>query len=65
MPIDRILRPRVVVARCGFSRATLYRMIDAGIFPRPQQITPGVTGWRASIIREWLNSRRETRPVAG
>lgn len=64
MTVDRILKPSEVAARCGFSETTLYRQINARKFPRPQQISPGVTGWRSSAIRAWINSRPRTEPLA-
>jgi prophage regulatory protein len=63
MAVDRVLKPREVAVRCGFSETTLYRQINAGDFPRPQQISPGVTGWRSSTIREWIKSRPNTAEI--
>ena len=57
----RILRRREVVKLIGLSRATLYRMISSGEFPRPVQISPRCTGWRADEVEEWVSSRPQAK----
>ena len=51
---DRILRIRTVLQRTGLSRATLYRRIQAGAFPRQVQISENCAGWRESAINRWM-----------
>lgn len=51
---DRILRIRSVLELTGLSRATLYRKIEAGRFPRQIKIAERCAGWRESAVREWL-----------
>jgi predicted DNA-binding transcriptional regulator AlpA len=41
-------------------RPHLRRLIKAGYFPAPYQLTPNRIIWRQSEIRRWM----ETRPVA-
>lgn len=54
----RIVRRPEVEKVTGLSRATLYRLIAAGEFPAPVRLTAGyAVGWRASEVREWLESR--------
>lgn len=52
-----ILRLRAVEGLTGISRATIYRMIQAGTFPAQVQISPGAVGWRAEEIDAWVASR--------
>jgi len=52
---DRILRLRAVLRIAGFSRATLYRRMQAGTFPRQIRIAERCVGWRQSAIDAWLN----------
>ncbi len=57
-----ILRGPEVSARVGLSRATLYRMIARGTFPRPVRLSERATGWRTDEVDEWLASRPHTVP---
>lgn len=50
---DRFLRLAAVLERTGLSRATLYRMIGAGRFPKQVQIGLRCCAWRESAITEW------------
>lgn len=40
----------------GFSRTSLYRLIDAGNFPAPIRPLPGIVAWRESDVMAWLDS---------
>lgn len=51
---DRILRIRTVLARTGLSRSTLYRKMQAGVFPRQIRIAERCMGWRESAVNGWL-----------
>jgi prophage regulatory protein len=50
---DPILRFPEVVKQTGLSRATIYRRIEVGDFPKPSKITDRAVGWRASVIEAW------------
>lgn len=39
-----------------FSAATLWRMVAAGSFPKPLKLSPRVTAWRVSDVREFLQA---------
>lgn len=53
---DRILRINSVLERTGLSRATLYRKIQDGTFPRQVHIATRCCGWRESTINEWMRN---------
>ncbi|WP_069052082.1 helix-turn-helix transcriptional regulator [Blastomonas sp. RAC04] len=53
---DRFLRLNTVLDRTGLSRATLYRKIQAGTFPRQVKLAERCCGWRESSIEEWLKN---------
>ncbi|MDG5487386.1 AlpA family transcriptional regulator [Sphingomonas sp. BGYR3] len=53
---DRILRLPIVLERTGLSRATLYRKIRRGTFPKQIKIAERCSGWRESAINEWLHN---------
>lgn len=55
-PSDRILRLNAVLHRTGLSRATLYRKMQAGTFPRQIQIAVRCAGWRESAVSEWMEN---------
>jgi len=52
-PAVLIRRPEVT-ARTGLSRTTLYRMIKAGAFPAPRQISYRAVAWVESDITAWV-----------
>lgn len=51
---DRILRLKAVLDRTGLCRATLYRKVKAGTFPRQVRIAERCVGWRESQVDQWL-----------
>ena len=53
---DRILRIKTVLARTGLSRATMYRKMDKGTFPKSIKISERCAGWRESAIAEWMKN---------
>ena len=53
---DRILRLNAVLDRTGLSRATLYRKVQAGTFPRQIRIAVRCAGWRESAVNEWMKN---------
>lgn len=55
-PSERILRLNTVLDRTGLSRATLYRKVRAGTFPKQISIATSSTGWRESAINDWLRN---------
>jgi prophage regulatory protein len=53
---DRFLRLDSVLDRTGLSRATLYRKIQAGTFPKQVRISERCCAWRESEVTEWQMS---------
>jgi prophage regulatory protein len=41
----------------GLSRATIYRYVDAGEFPRPVKIGVRAIAWHASDVDAWIEGR--------
>lgn len=52
-PPDRFLRLNAVLDRTGLSRATLYRKLQQGTFPRQVKLAERCVGWRESAITDW------------
>ena len=57
------LRRSAVQRLTGLSKASLYRLIKSGDFPRQYQLGPNVVGWRREEVAQWCDSRKRTRPV--
>ena len=59
MTVDRLIRMREVTARVGMSRATIYRKIALGEFPKPVGIGGQSVRWRESTLAEWMAELRQ------
>ena len=57
---DRLMRRREVEELTGLSRASIYRLMGSGGFPRPVRVSDTAVRWKASDISIWI----ESRPVA-
>ena len=53
---DRILRINAVLDRTGLSRATLYRKMQTGTFPKQIRIATRCAGWRESAVAAWMKN---------
>jgi prophage regulatory protein len=53
---DFLLPRKTVEKLSGLSRATIYRLIKAGKFPRPLSIGTGSVRWRQSDVVAWQES---------
>ena len=62
MTVDQILRMPELTRLTGLSKATIYRMVAEGTFPRPVQLGKQAVGWRASAIQRW-NAGLEEVPL--
>jgi len=58
---DAILRTSEVTRTAGLSRATLYRKMAAGTFPRSIPLTDTAVGWLASEVNAWIAERVRAR----
>lgn len=56
---QRLLRRPDVLHRCGISNSTLHRLINAGDFPSPIQLSPRAVAWVESDIDTWIEKRIE------
>ena len=63
---DRFLRIEAVLHRTGLSRATLYRKVQQGTFPKQVRIAERCVGWRESAVNDWQrNASRHGRANPG
>lgn len=54
--VDRLLRLRDVVVLVGLAKATIYRKVAAGEFPRPVTVGKSSVRWRESDLARWVES---------
>lgn len=63
----RYLREHDVLARVPFSRPTLHRNIDRGLFPRPVKVGPRAVAWLADELDAWdarIRAERDAQSAA-
>lgn len=53
----RLLRLAEVKNRVGYGRASIYRLISAGQFPRPYSLGARAVAWLESDIDAWIEAR--------
>ena len=55
---DRLLRRPEVEALTGLARATIYRDMASGSFPRPIKLGRRAVAWPESVIDKWIEARK-------
>jgi len=58
--VDFLLPRKEVEKLSGLSRATIYRLLKIGKFPRPLSIGTGSVRWRQSDVIAWQQSLVDT-----
>ena len=56
---NRFMRMKRVVIYTDISQATLYRMIDAGLFPKGKKLSSGTVVWDKYVIDSWLSDQNQ------
>ncbi len=59
--MSRFLRLADVKEKIGLSRATIYRFMECGTFPKPVRLGARAIGFLDSDIDAWIASRVELR----
>ena len=54
-----IIRRKVVEARTGLSRSTIYQRVSDGTFPAPVNLGARAVGWVEAEVAAWLAGRIE------
>lgn len=58
LPEEGFIRlSRLIPHIVPYSRATIWRKVEAGEFPRPVKLSARITAWRTSDIRKWIEAR--------
>jgi prophage regulatory protein len=53
----RFLAVKEVVRRTSLSRATVYRLVQSGGFPKPVTLTGARTAWVETEVTAWMEAR--------
>ena len=61
----RFLRLPEVKNRVGYGRATIYRKMNAGMFPQSYDLGARAVAWLESDIDAWIEGRIEKQKAAG
>ncbi|WP_063618945.1 AlpA family transcriptional regulator [Bradyrhizobium sp. th.b2] len=51
--LRQMISIKQVLAKVPFSRATLFRQVEAGDFPKPRPIATGRIAWYLDEVIEW------------
>jgi prophage regulatory protein len=54
----RILRLQQIIDKVGLSRATIYRLMECGLFPYNIKIGIRAVGWLESEVEMWITERQ-------
>lgn len=57
----KVIRIAQVIAVTGLSKATIYRYMDKGVFPRPIKLGEHSVGWIEEEVIAWIESRVQAR----
>ncbi len=63
--LEKFLRLSEVRNRVPYSRATIYRLISSGEFPRPYSLGARAVAWREAEISAWIETRIAKHDRAG
>ena len=55
----QFVRTKDVLRMLGVSRTTLWRMVQAGLFPQPIVISRRATGHLLQEVEQWMKSRSD------
>ena len=55
--VEKYIRRPAVEELTGLGRTTIYKLMNAGEFPRPIKITSKAVAWPESAVADWLASR--------
>lgn len=57
----KALRKPAVLDVCGFSNTQLYKLVKAGKFPAPFNISDRLVAWPSDKVEAWLRDRASSR----
>ncbi len=57
----QVLKLKDVINQTTLSSSTIYRLVQAGEFPKPIKLAAHASGWLESDIEDWIESRQKAR----
>jgi len=54
LPDTGFVRQKLLLRFVPFSKSTLWRQVNAGLFPAPLRLSVGITAWRVEDVRRWI-----------
>ena len=57
----QVLKLKDVITQTTLSSSTIYRLVQAGEFPKPIKLAAHASGWLESDIEDWIESRQKAR----
>jgi len=57
---NRCVRMRQVCEMTGMSKASVYRKMTDGTFPKSFKIGESMSAWRVATIEQWIADREQT-----
>jgi prophage regulatory protein len=61
---DHLLTLKEVITTINLGRTTIYRLMEAGRFPRSVQLSPKLVRWWSSEVQEWRSTLPRTVRVS-
>ena len=57
--MDSFIRMRELVKRVPVSKAHIWRLVQAGKFPRPIKLSEKCTVWKIADVEDWLKAKED------
>lgn len=57
LPETGFVRQKLLLHFVPFSKSTLWRWVNSGLFPAPVRLSVGITAWRVEDVRRWIADR--------
>lgn len=62
--MNKILRLKDVLETTGLSRATMYKMMSDGAFPKSISLGERSVGWLEGEVQDWILAKIEERDAS-
>jgi len=59
--MNKIIRLKDVLETTGLARATMYKMMTDGVFPKSISLGERSVGWLESEVQDWILAKIEER----
>ncbi len=59
----QILKLKEISSLTKLSSSTIYRLVQAGEFPKPIKLAAHASGWLESDIDDWIRDRKEASEI--